>query len=279
MQTGKTSEIVLIPNGGLANRMRAVNSMVEFTKAEKIKLRIIWISNAELNAPYSALFKPLPHAHVTLSEGGAIASLLYNSPRKSNLYLSDLTTRLLFDKRLFWRDVKTAKEKGQLEQILKTSGKIFIESNYDFGDYTGKLPANFTPCDEIAGNVSRFIGRHFAPRTIGIHIRRTDNVQSIARSPLAFFTDAIRKELAADPETRFFVASDDATEKAVLRETFGEKVITRDIECRRNKKEGIIRAAEDLYLLSHTARIYGSYYSSFSEMAAALGKTRLTVPL
>ncbi|MBO8438305.1 MAG: hypothetical protein IAC54_05335, partial [Bacteroidetes bacterium] len=107
MQHGKERKIVLVPNGGLANRMRAVNSMIEFTETEKIKLHIIWISNRELNAPFAALFKPLPHTHATLAEGGAAASLLYNSPRKSNLYLSAAATRLLFDRRLFWRDVKT----------------------------------------------------------------------------------------------------------------------------------------------------------------------------
>lgn len=278
MQHEKERKIVLVPNGGLANRMRAVNSMIEFTKAEKIKLHVIWISNRELNAPFAALFKPLPHAHATLAEGGTAASLLYNSPRKGNLYLSEIATRLLFDHRLFWRDVKEAKGNGSLEQFLKAGGKIFVESNYDFGNYDDKLATNFVPCDAVSTAVNEFTARHYAPRTIGIHIRRTDNIQSIKRSPLSFFIDAMQKELDENPGTKFYVASDDATEKETLRKKFGEKIITRDIECRRNKKEGIIRAAEDLYLLSRTAKIYGSYYSSFSEMAAALGGIKLIQP-
>lgn len=278
MQHGKERKIVLVPNGGLANRMRAVNSMIEFTETEKIKLHIIWISNRELNAPFAALFKPLPHTHATLAEGGAAASLLYNSPRKSNLYLSAAATRLLFDRRLFWRDVKTAKETGELETLLKQPGTTFIESNYDFGNYDDKLAANFKPADEIEAEVTRFAAQNYAPRTVGIHIRRTDNIHSIARSPLSFFIDAIQKELDENPETKFYVASDDAAEKETLRKKFGNRIITRDIECRRNKKEGIIRAAEDLYLLSRTAKIYGSYYSSFSEMAAALGGIKLIQP-
>lgn len=269
---------MLVPNGGLANRMRAVNSMAEFTAAEKIKLHVIWISNSELNAPFSALFEPLPHKHVTLSEGGTAASLLYNSPRKGNLYLSDPVTRLLFDRRLFWRDVKRAKEEGRLEAVLKQPGTTFIESNYDFGNYGNRLQANFRPCGAISKAVSEFTERHFAPQTIGIHIRRTDNVQSIAKSPLGFFIEAIQKELASCPAAKFYVASDDDAEKEALRRKFGDRIITRRIECRRNRREGIIRAAEDLYLLSRTAKIYGSFYSSFSEMAAALGGIELTVP-
>lgn len=278
MKEKSEKTIVLVPNGGLANRMRAVNSMLEFTKAEKIKLHVIWISNRELNAPFAALFKPLPHAHATLAEGGMAASLLYNSPRKGNLYLSEIATRLLFDHRFFWREVKEAKERGQLETLLRQPGTTFIESNYDFGNYDDKLATNFVPCDAVSTAVNEFTAQHYAPRTIGIHIRRTDNTHSIARSPLSFFIDAIQKEVDENPETKFYVASDDAAEKETLRKKFGDRIITRDIECRRDKKEGIIHAAEDLYLLSRTAKIYGSYYSSFSEMAAALGGIKLIQP-
>lgn len=278
MQEGKERKIVLVPNGGLANRMRAVNSMAEFTRAEKIGLHVIWISNSELNAPFSSLFKPLPHTHATLEEKGIAASLLYNSPRKGNLYLSALATRLLFTRRLFWRDVKEAKEAGRLETLLRQPGTTFIESNYDFGDYSGRLAANFRPSGEVEESVRRFTSLHFAPRTIGIHIRRTDNTHSIAGSPTGFFIDAIRKELADAPDTKFYVASDDAAEKEKLGKIFGQKIITRNIECRRNREEGIIHAAEDLFILSRTARIYGSYYSSFSEMASALGGAELILP-
>jgi hypothetical protein len=45
----------------------------------------------------------------------------------------------------------------------------------------------------------------------------------------------------------------------------------------RHSKEGILEAVLEIYSLSKTARIFGSYYSSYSEMAAKLGKIKLEV--
>lgn len=51
-------EIIITPYGGLANRMRAMNAAIEFAKSEQVPLQVIWFCNAELNAPYEALFTP-----------------------------------------------------------------------------------------------------------------------------------------------------------------------------------------------------------------------------
>lgn len=51
-------EISLTPYGGLANRMRTLNAAIEFAKEQQVPLQVIWFCNAELNAPYEALFTP-----------------------------------------------------------------------------------------------------------------------------------------------------------------------------------------------------------------------------
>ena len=48
-----------------------------------------------------------------------------------------------------------------------------------------------------------------------------------------------------------------------------------DFKLVRNKKIAIIQAVAELYLLSKTKMILGSYYSSFSELAAVIGDIKL----
>ena len=51
---------------------------------------------------------------------------------------------------------------------------------------------------------------------IGIHIRRRDNVRSIQKSPTRLFIQAIQQTLDINPQTRFYLASDDEKEKEYL---------------------------------------------------------------
>ena len=112
---------------------------------------------------------------------------------------------------------------------------------------------------------------------IGVHIRRTDNTGSIQHSPLSLFVDKIQQELLLDPATRFYVASDDLTEKRKLKEQFGDRIITSWEEVRRDTLQGIKDAVVELYMLASTKKIYGSASSTYSMFAALLGHIKLEI--
>lgn len=57
----------------------------------------------------------------------------------------------------------------------------------------------------------------FSERTIGVHIRRTDNVVSIQSSPLENFTNIMDEEIKKNANTKFYVASDDDEVKESLK--------------------------------------------------------------
>ena len=68
------------------------------------------------------------------------------------------------------------------------------------------------------------------------------------------------------------MSTDDKNTEAEFIQLFGDRIILhnkKDIS--RNSKEGMIDAAIDLYNLSICEKIYGSYRSSFSDMAAEIG--------
>ena len=55
----KTRKITITPYGGLANRMRAMNSVIELAKLSSIPVNVVWFSNFELNAPFGELFEKI----------------------------------------------------------------------------------------------------------------------------------------------------------------------------------------------------------------------------
>lgn len=51
-------ELTIVPYGGLANRMRAMNSAIEYAKTLNCPLQVVWFCNKELNALFDELFTP-----------------------------------------------------------------------------------------------------------------------------------------------------------------------------------------------------------------------------
>ena len=113
--------------------------------------------------------------------------------------------------------------------------------------------------------------------TIGIHIRRTDNLESIQHSPIKKFIDYIYTAIRNNDNQKFYLATDDLSVKEEFIKLFGDKIITMDCVLRRDSEEGIKSALLELYILSSCSKIIGSYYSSYSELAAQIGNIPLVV--
>ena len=113
---------------------------------------------------------------------------------------------------------------------------------------------------------------------IGVHIRRSDNVQAIQGSPLELFEKKIAEELALNPEQRFFLATDDEETAERLKNMFGDAIVMQERRClKRGDSAGIVDAAVDFLALSRCREIFGSFWSSLSDIAAEYGKHPLTV--
>ena len=113
----------------------------------------------------------------------------------------------------------------------------------------------------------------FNSSTIGIHIRSTDHSTAMKYSPFHLFENKIREELHINPEATFFVATDNEDYQSRLLREFGkEKILFHKKVFERNVTQGITDAVVDMFCLSRTSKIYGSYYSSFSYVAGRIGQ-------
>lgn len=268
--------ITLIPVGGLANRIRTIASALTLAEHSEHELRIIWFKDNGLNCRFDQLFCP-PQAfpQVTVREATHMDLLRYDRPRRRNLFLPRFAQRFLFDECLYEQQIPLLMEQhfdfGLWAKVWLPGGKHLYMASYSaFYPYQPELLRNFFVPTEAIRRRATEVTRSFDSHTIGVHIRRTDNVQSIALSPLSLFIGQMEKELADNPLANFYVASDSPEDKEALCRHFGDRIRTHRFSADRRRADGIQDALAEMLVLSATQKIIGSCWSSFSEIAAGL---------
>lgn len=257
--------IYLRPVSGLANRMRALDSAVSLSQKIDRQLQVYWLKDAGLNCAFVDLFEPIPDIRIfdldqfpTTFENGFVKSL----------FVPELKEALSSYRYLSKHDVKALEIEGFDFEQLK-DGDTAIASFSRFYP-TAKPYSIFTP---IPGLLERIKAESscFDKNTIGVHIRRTDNTKAIAHSPLELFEKAIDEEIARNSAANFYLSSDCVRTKKLLKSKYKDRLITNFMTAQRGTKEGMQQAVVELYTLSRTQKIFGSYWSSFSHTAAHIG--------
>lgn len=256
--------LLVKPNGGLCNRMRVIKSLLALKANcnQKQRIWVVWEKNDELNAPFNILFKSIKGINV-----------ITTTPLQTR-FLYFLFNRILRFKIYLKNDIlKYFKRTSNIQDLFFLNKNVIIETDIDFFMPEYKA-SDFKLVNNLKKVVDEFIFQNKINETIGMHIRRTDNKVAIENSPIFLFYNEIENELINNNDLRFFVASDDDTEILKLKQKFPNKIITFASNKQRNNYEGIKQAVIELFILSSSKKIYGTYWSSFSEMAIQLNNNK-----
>jgi hypothetical protein len=275
----KNGKIVLIPTSGLANRIRILATAIKLADESGKNLLVYWESDNGLRAEFKDLFKSFKGVEVQKIPLRYKLWLLMARYSSKIFGLDNLYLRL-FNFGFIFRDSMATlvwHNKINIQKEVNKAEKVFIcscqEINYfNLDDYHFFKPQPYIQkkIDQITAN--------FKQEVIGIHIRSTDNTESIKNSPFELFIKKIEEELKSNPFVSFFLATDNENYQNLVLEKFGrDKIIFQAKEFRRDATDGIIDAVVDLYCLSKTSKIYGSYFSSFSTVAGRIGQIPVQV--
>lgn len=287
MQKGR---LIVQPMGGLANRMRVLSTTLSFAKQEDANLICWWKNNEELGADYHELFL---NPKINVVHVGAPGYVMFK-PKKSWKRVIAIFRSLLWRKRkhidvvINYSDTEkwveeTRDDDGECKALFLYIASFLTRGKCVFictGDWLGKTNyAIFEPQSVIKNNVAQFINSHhwLKEHTYGIHIRRTDNNWAIEHSPISLFIEKMESTIEEDPVAMFYLASDDLDTIEQLKSKFGARILSREKDFSRKSHKGMQDAMVDMWLLSNTKKIYGSYFSSFSEAAAELGNVELEI--
>ncbi|MCM1309922.1 MAG: hypothetical protein NC301_02715 [Bacteroides sp.] len=265
-------DVVINPVGGLANRMRAIASGIALCNSMHLNLKEIdWPINSDLYCPFDELFEPIPNIPIN-NISNKRQLLLFDEPRKKNLFLSKLIQINRYSSKIIDNSPDI---EGYFLNRKEAKRPILIQSGLVFYDFSTDLYRSlFKPREELLDLVKKTV-KDFS-NMIGLHIRRTDNTLSIEKSPLILFERTIENELLKDSSTKFYLATDCDYTKWQLVNKYGQNIINCSSKSAiRTTKNGIKEALIELIILSQCRKIYGSYWSSFSEAAAILGNTTL----
>lgn len=260
--------IHLIPYAGLGNRMRVISSVYNYARNESFQLIVHWNKEGGLNASFYSLFKPVSCLEIRDSKFSDF--FLYNYPNKFNLNMPKLFDKLLGRKSYYSIGLNSI-------DALKLNDEDLIISTYSQQGELYPLSELFIPNDDIQSIIDS-VKRDFGDFTVGCHIRRTDNVNAIKNSSLDLFEHKIESLFAANSKAKVFLCTDDSKVKDYLINKYSkERILVYNSTLNRHSYIGIRDAVVELYLLASTHLIWGSFYSSYTEMASSLYGAKLEI--
>ncbi len=302
MQPGLYIEV----RAGLCNRMRALDSAIFLARDIGKPLHLVWTVDYEMGCGFEELFEiPEPIASIRTISGNQLGGQKMSEELER---LRGEAGYLLFQDNMF--QLKKSRfnfRKLRKEQVpyISTWDRFYPQKNFGKKSprslgfwlrnlslalsarlhhlYAGQDPlspyahlyAAFRPVAQLQERILKNTGSF--QRTIGVHLRRTDNPGQ-RFSPTELFIRRMTQEVERHPETDFFVATDDPAEEAVLLQEFPGRIRThkkRSLD--RATKEAMEDAVIDLYCLAATERIIGTIQSSFTVTAAQINRIPLEV--
>lgn len=270
--------IDIIPYAGLCNRMRVIASAYACAHQLGYPSRVLWCGrNKDCKVRFKALFRPVDLPDLVVEETD---SLYAETNSRRHLYLPSFLRRLRYTCVYENYNFRNPGNRPPLvEQIAKDQPekRVAVYSMHQCGPNfpLGRL---FRPVPEIEERVQALVPEDAGP-VVGVHIRRTDHAEAIKHASVERYVELMEAELRKRPDVRFYLATDDQQVKNRLLGHFGaERIITAKTALDRGSQEGMEGAVVDLFALSRTEKIFGSYYSSYSEIAAELGNIELIIP-
>ncbi|CDD65774.1 glycosyl transferase family protein [Firmicutes bacterium CAG:882] len=272
--------IIVEPCAGLGNRFLGMASAYHWAQQTGDELTVLWKTERVMGARNEAVFslpdgirvihakdfgyKDKPFSHFRYQ-------MLEKKLRKKADYFSDVDMT---------NDLFVEKGNAYYEEVMKNNDLKFIRAFSQFHDFSGiDRPLEFIkPTDYVREKADSVISGVDSSSNIGVHIRRTDNQVCINNSPLEVFIEAMEKEIEKDDRVTFYIASDDLDTILELKRRFGDRIYyMAEKNFERDSDKGIADAFAELICLSHANKIIGSFYSTYSRIAAMLSGIELEV--
>jgi hypothetical protein len=304
--------IFLQPLGGLCNRLRTLDSVIDLCEKYERELTVFWVNNAALTAPFDELFEledtrgvtiklidaPVGFPDLYRSTGNRVKNFLKGRKLTGNLSQLLKTVKAIPESRIIWKDdLQKLYDSGSLvnsHSVDEMDARLYPLVQDDIERlFSGNAGDNvyITSCYRLSPVLDAY--KKFEPtaalkasiehttssftRTIGLHIRKSDHETSKKFSTTEKFVGVIEKEISNDSQTTFFISTDDEATKTDLIDKYGDRIRFNEVSSyERDSPEAVKDAVVDLYCLAATSRLYGSHHSSFSQVAAIIGGIQAT---
>ncbi len=271
-------QIVVEPRGGLANRLIVLHSTIELARdwnADVIRIR--WVNNEECGCDFTDIFDGIAYEY-TVNNICQTQSRYTELVRQHHYFglLKKVYERITY--KLFWKihekssldvshNIVSKEERTAYLKSIKTS-TVYARTHRD---YYGRYDCEGVFFSRgLLDSIDKF--KCIYPYYIAMHIRRTDNVTAISKSPTDLFFDKVQELVRSDALVKIYLATDDENIFKEMVAKYPDNIILKNVEVSRGSKKGMQDAALEFLLLANAKKLYGSFYSSYSSVAHIYGK-------
>lgn len=264
-------------SAGLANRIRSLIGYQILSYYLETSFYLCWEPDHACDAEFSELFQSDNINLITTAQKQAI-----ENEHNTNAFTSNLTHIGIWE--IYAREV--------------------VSREHFHNTYIHYLN-NLHPLPKIADKVSSFFEKNDLHNASAIHIRFTDNRKGYKRwtkrqldgfdpeniPQLIGFEKYIRDVIRSNPNSTFFLATDNRRIQNYIQKTFPGQIIIYpkkyrnryrfdfsfkkfQLSPRFQRTSSIVDALIELLLLSRCRTLLGTYWSSFSHIAALMGNTK-----
>lgn len=268
------------PIAGLGNRMQVLASAYYLANKYQKKLCILWNNNGHLAADFEDIFEAVPNVRVVCVTTDGYHAKPFLRLKGELLRKKLLATCGYVAEIDRWSDMGLEEIFSAVDEGVRNAEDVYVRSwKYFTPVYEDKeITLDFLRPSEKVRLRGKAVFDEIGDNTVGVHIRRTDHEMAIADSPTEAFLAEMQKELERDGNCRFFVATDDRDEEREILSRFGERVLVKENKSwGRKQTDGMLDACVDLWALSKCRKILGSKGSTFGQIAAKMGHSRLEV--
>jgi hypothetical protein len=267
----------IYPDAGLGNRLNCLYSGLYWKRALGIDMEILWEVEYACCIEFEKLFRPIADVSVKTVYTLSVKKDHHLRSLFGKLYIAALKKKIFYCSSEMTSAIYKKGGEPEIRKKLNAAEGYCIKSSSHFADWEhiSEVINEIKPTEEIEKRVLDIMNPYMDKRVIGVHIRRTDHKEAILHSPLELFIEKMQKDVNEDSDTVFYLATDDEEVENIMAKKFPlvEHKNFADRKSRRTE-EGMKDAYVDMLCLSRCEKIYGSYGSTFSNMASLIGKIK-----
>jgi len=279
--TSNSGVLIVKPWGGLGNRIRVIASFELLARYTDRAFRVCWapsdgFSDETLDELFESEFDQVNVADFTGYRDRSLRLDRFREVSSDTGREPATSVEALRDERA--EPIVTYEGPFRLDVALRPP-LLDLPTTFD-AEYRTAV-RSWRPVKSIRDSVDALTQQFDSP-TVGVHVRRGDALhhhetkrRARCSTDRAFFR-RMDLLLAADSSIRFFLATDCEMTEARFVDRYGDRIQTNDAKQfvpshvtgpKENQRDAVI----DLFALARTQLILGSYASSFSQAAGAVG--------
>ena len=241
-------------NHGLANRLACIASAICGCHILGKKIKFIWNINDACPCRFDDIFQ------TRLTEISNSFFIDYNDDTTFDPLFLSASKTLLYHSPYYKGFSKGSPRQTNIHNIPFITGQID-----DIAIGFSRTLKKLLPVQEVLNLIPNDL-----TNTIGVHVRRGD-LPWQDKSPNEAFFHQIDSNLTACPTSKIYLASDSEEVKKLFKSRYQGSIICHEDIPSRDSIQGMKLALADLLSLSRTTKIIGTWNSSFSWLASAIG--------